>query len=196
MVLVDVKKILLTIANLLVISCGISNIEEPKQYAQVSHREAMNERFKTKDQVFIEFGSADNKDESNGIESWTYELASRTMGNSLTLGKTNSSLGQNPNNPNLREIDRTLQSSGNWTSTSISSSKTTKDYVKFWFSEDGKVIKWESIGLDLSYQREVASASFNELEKPKESRNSENAKPLKSAFAVGIAVVAIILFLI
>ena len=190
------KKYLLATAIFFFIGCGISNIEEPKQFAQVSHREAMNERFKTKDQVFIEFGSADNKDESNGIESWTYELASRTIGNSLTRGKTNSSLGQNPNNPNLREIDRTLQSYGNWTSTSISSSKTTKDYVKFWFNEDGKVIKWESIGLDLSYQREVASASFNELEKPKERSNSENAKPLKSAFAVGIAIVAIVLFLI
>jgi len=146
----------LFVSSILIIAtgCGSLNVEPynvPK-YITVSHRDAMSEKFKTKKDVFTEFGAADKKDEFEGIEVWTYNLAERTTGVGTKINISNTETKRNKNNPNLMPIDRSIESSSTSISNTVFGSTTRNDYVTFWFEEDN-VVNWESLGLNLQYSR-------------------------------------------
>ena len=143
------------VSSILIIAtgCGALNVEpySVPEYITISHRDAMNEKFKTKKDVFTEFGAADKKDDFEGIEVWTYNLAERTNGVGTTTTISNTETKQNKNNPNLMPIDRFIESSSTSISNTVFGSTTKNDYVTFWFEEDN-VVKWESLGYSASYQ--------------------------------------------
>jgi len=178
---------------LLLNSCGIVYETEP-QYGQVSHQTAMKEKFKTIDDVFIEFGAPDKKDSNMGIESWTYNLATRTTGSSTTRSRNRGTVRQDPNNAILNPINRSIQTSDNSLSTTTFSSTTTQDYVTFWF-KDGKVVKWESLGLDISYLKPINVGDTEEIFKNESNNNSIPLKKvISNPLTVVILVGAILLF--
>ena len=155
----------LFVSSIIIIAtgCGSLNVEpyNVPEYITISHSDAMSEKFKTKKDVFTEFGAADKKDEYEGIEVWTYNLAERTIGVGTTLNISNTETKQNRNNPNLKPIDRSIVSSSTTVSGANISSTTKNDYVTFWFDDD-KVFKWESLGYSASYQIKNSQFSMEE----------------------------------
>ena len=155
----------LSLSTVIIMMTGCSALRvEPydvPEYITISHSDAMSEKFKTKKDVFTEFGAADKKDEYEGIEVWTYNLAERTIGVGTTLNISNTETKQNRNNPNLKPIDRSIVSSSTTVSGTNISSTTKNDYVTFWFDDD-KVFKWESLGYSASYQIKNSQFSMEE----------------------------------
>jgi hypothetical protein len=118
----------------------------------VDHRTAMNEKFKSKGDVFEAFGAADKKDSFEGTEVWTYNLAQRTMGNGTTSTQSKGTIKQNQNNAILPPISRSVVVSSNSKTNEQYSSTTMNDYISFWFRKDS-VVKWESLGYDASFTK-------------------------------------------
>lgn len=181
----------LFVSSILIIAtgCGSLNVEpyNVPEYITVSHRDAMSEKFKTKKDVFTEFGAADKKDEYEGIEVWTYNLAERTIGVGTTLNISNTETKQNRNNPNLKPIDRSIVSSSTTVSGANISSTTKNDYVTFWFEEDN-VVKWESLGYTASYQ--IKNSQFS-MEEYKNYRSNKTKREFLT-FVIGVITVVLV----
>jgi len=156
------------------------------EYIQVSHKDAMSEKFNTKKDVFTEFGAADKKDVLEGIEVWTYNLAERTTGVGTKINISNTETKQNKNNTNLMPIDRSIESSSTSISNTVFGSTTRNDYVTFWFEED-KVVKWESLGLNLQYRRLNSEFDYQRYEQYQKEVNGARTKSILIFGSVGVA---------
>lgn len=66
---------------------------------------------------------------------------------------------QDPLNPFIPAINRTIVANQHQVSNSISTSTSRETYVKFWFESD-TVIKWETFGVD--YQRLVVNPLYDQ----------------------------------
>jgi hypothetical protein len=142
------------------------------KYITVSHKEVMNEKFKVKKDIFTEFGVADKKDEFDGTEVWTFNLAERSSGGGSSVNFSQSVSKQNKNNLNLKPVDRIIENSSNGITNTTFSSTTKMDYLTFWFEND-TVIKWESLGYDASYikpNKEFNQIKYNQYIKQRSSR--------------------------
>lgn len=178
----------LLLSSILIIATGCSLLKvEPydvPEYIIISHRDAMNEKFKTKKDVFTEFGAADKKDEYDGIEVWTYNLGGLEIRKGTTMNNSNIETNQNKNNHKTKSVERSI------VSTSVSemniSSATKKDYVTFWFEEDN-VIKWESLGYSASYQIKNSQYSSEEF------KNYRSQKEKSDFLTLVIGVIAVVL---
>jgi hypothetical protein len=181
----------LFVSSIIIIAtgCGSLNVEpyNVPEYITISHSDAMSEKFKTKKDVFTEFGAADKKDEYEGIEVWTYNLAERTIGVGTTLNISNTETKQNRNNPNLKPIDRSIVSSSTTVSGANISSTTKNDYVTFWFDDD-KVFKWESLGYSASYQ--IKNSQFS-MEEYKNYRYNKTKREFLT-FVIGVITVVLV----
>lgn len=180
------SSIIITISGCSALSVQPYDVPE---YITISHRDAMNEKFKTKKDVFTEFGAADKKDEFEGIEVWTYNLAERTNGVGTTTTISNTKTKQNKNNPNLMPIDRFIESSSTSISNTAFGSTTKNDYITFWFEEDN-VVKWESLGYSASYQIKNSQFSMEEYR----NYRSNKVKREFSTFVIAVITALTLLF--
>jgi len=183
------KVLFLSSIMITISGCSALNVQpyDVPEYITISHRDAMNEKFKTKKDVFTEFGAADKKDEYEGIEVWTYNLAERTIGVGTTINISNTETKQNRNNPNLMPIDRSIVSSSTTVSGANISSTTKNDYVTFWFDND-KVVKWESLGYSASYQIKNSQFSPEEYRNHLSNKTKSDFLTFLGAMALGVGI--------
>lgn len=123
------------------------------------HSEVMTEDFPTKKSVFLKFGTPTKKETFDNIENWYFKLSevtnSTTVGMSTGLGR----IYQDPMNPYLRPVDRTLVSTQTQLLKQNTNSTTVETYVKFWFVNDS-VSKWETFGVD--YSRLIPNPNYDQ----------------------------------
>lgn len=137
------------------VNCANQRITEynvPMYIVEKSHQEIMSD-FKTKNQVFLEFGTPDQQMQVDSIINFSYRLGEETK----TIGLSNSNatysgVAVRNNNPFYSGNYLTSANYNNFaviTSKSVETSNTVIKYVKFWMIND-QVIKWETQGIDKS----------------------------------------------
>jgi hypothetical protein len=144
-------------------SIPVSNFEVTPKYdvtptVVLPHDEVMAIDFPTKKSVFVRFGSPTNKETFEGIENWYYKLSQVTNSNSIIRSTGVGQIGQNPNNPGLPPIARTLITTQANLSNTVTNSTTVETYLKFWFVNDS-VMQWETFGVN--FAREVPNPAYN-----------------------------------
>jgi hypothetical protein len=128
--------------------------------------------FKTKKQVFLEFGVPNDQITMDSITSFTYTIGTQTQSSSFSIGNTNYS-GTYSNrtvysgsrvstyNPYYQVSTSNYIYNGTAISTysTIGSSQTTNRYIKFWMMQDS-VLKWETLGYNR--ERKVPNPEYDE----------------------------------
>lgn len=147
---------------------------------KLSHEEVMTLDYPTKKSVFIKFGTPTSKETFENIENWYFKLSEITNTNSIGLSTGTGRIAQDPMNPYLRVVDRTVVTTQRQSTVSRSNSTTVETYVKFWFENDS-VTKWETFGVD--YSRDIPNPEFNP-ELYRESLISESKTPTKNNVAI------------
>lgn len=150
-----------------IFSCAIPAkplVYSQPQFVKLSHEEVMTEDFPTKKSVFVKFGTPTNKETYENIENWYFKLGEVTSSSSIGLSTGNGRISQDPSNPYLRPVDRSLVTNQTQINSIRTNSSTVETYVKFWFENDS-VTKWETFGVD--YSRMVLNPNYNESEAEK-----------------------------
>ena len=124
----------------------------------MSHAEVMTLNYPAKQQVFAEFGTPDKKETFEKSENWIYKLGSITKTKTLGVVTGRGLVYQNPLNPVLSPVNRSIVIDQNQIINSTSNAVTHESYLKFWFTKDS-VTKWETYGVD--YSTDVANPNFN-----------------------------------
>ena len=160
------KNCLLLIAiSCLAVSCAIP-ADRPNGYdvpklVKIPHEEVMKVDYPTKKAVFLKFGTPTSKETYDNIENWHFKLSEVTSSNSIGFSSGTGLIYQNPMNPYLNPINRSLVVNQNQINSQKTNSTTVETYVKFWFLNDS-VLKWESLGVD--YSRMVPNKNYEEAE--------------------------------
>jgi len=131
-------------------SCGSSSdfVSAPIQMdTLITHDSVMRQKFKNKLQVITEYGVATRNVAYKDIEVWYYQLGESTKALSETVKNEKGVVSQNPWNLVLPNISQTVDITTKSTSTGITYSSTTNNYVQFWFKNDS-VIKYDSKGVN------------------------------------------------
>jgi len=135
------RLIALVLCGTLFSSCVLIRYNE-LEFGVTSHQDVMNTKFKSKEDVFKEFGVSDKKDVLKETEVWSYKLN--------TVSYTNSnSTGSSVYRKRSRISGPLVLGSSTTSLSTLSTTNVTQNYVTFWFVNDS-IIKWESVGLDLS----------------------------------------------
>jgi len=178
------KYILFTLTVLLLTCCSVQKARYTvPPTIKLSHEEVMTLDYPTKKSVFIKFGTPTSKETYENIENWYFKLSEITNTNSIGLASGTGRIMQDPMNPYLRPVDRSLVTNQRQSTIARSNSTTVETYVKFWFVNDS-VSKWETFGVD--YSRDIPNPEFNP-ELYKESQVMETTSPSvnnKLVFAV------------
>lgn len=124
-------------------------ITEPESVPMISHEEVMKIDFPTKKSVFLRFGTPTSKESFENIENWYYKISVETNSSGYTLSNGFGIIAQNPMNPYLNAINRSLVVQQTQNSIQNTKSTSVETYVKFWFVND-TVIKWQTYGVDFS----------------------------------------------
>ncbi len=135
--------------SLLIITTIYSCKTAQPQVAMMPHQEVMTKDYPTKKAVFLKFGVPTGKETYENIESWYYKLSEVTKTESIGLAVGSGIISQNPNNPLVGPIERSLIIQRNQLGSINSHSAMVETYLKFWFVNDS-VIKWETYGVDYS----------------------------------------------
>jgi hypothetical protein len=173
-------------------SCGSSSdiVNRPVYYDTViTHDKFMRTNYANKVQVFSKYGVATRKDTLQNIEVWYYRLGESTKSQTETINNSKGEVQQNPWNLVLPPISQSVNVETRSTSSGITYSVSTDNYVQFWFHKDS-VIKYDSKGVDYSVVRvrEPRYEYFEEYE-------SEKRKNSGGVFfaAIGFAIVFFLL---
>lgn len=136
-------------------SCGSSSeiVNRPVFYDTViTHDKFMRTYYTNKVQVFSKYGVAARKDTLQNIEVWYYRLGESTKSQTETINNSNGKVQQNPWNLVLPPISQSVNVENKSTSSGITYSVSTDNYVQFWFQKDS-VIHYDSKGVDYSVVR-------------------------------------------
>lgn len=157
------RQILLWYIIITITSCAVV----PHQYLVsptklLTHSEVMALDYPNKKSVFQEYGSPTKKETYDSIENWYFKLGEITNTSSVGLMSGSTKIKQDPLNPFIPAINRTIVANQHQVSNSISTSTSRETYVKFWFESD-TVIKWETFGVD--YQRLVVNPLYDQNKK-------------------------------
>lgn len=160
--------------------------------------------FKTKKQVFLEFGVPNDQITIDSITSFTYYIGTQTQSSSFTLGNTTYS-GTYSNrtvysgslvsvyNPYYQARTNEYVYNGTAISTysTTGSSQTTNRYIKFWMMNDS-VLKWETLGYNRErkvpnpeYDANIALAMEEEAKAVKKYNNKIAMKRLNNILLGG-----------
>lgn len=183
----------------LVCSCKLT---PPLKYpypttVKMSHEDVMTLNYPAKQQVFAEFGTPDKKETFEKSENWFYKLGSTTQTTTLGLVTGRGLVYQNPLNPVLSPINRSIVIEQNQMINSTSNAVMRESYLKFWFTNDS-VTKWETYGVD--YSTDVANPNFNledfkRIETERGKIISRNKKVVASIYiSVIVGFVALLVF--
>lgn len=112
----------------------------------------MRTNYTNKVQVFSKYGVAARKDTLQNIEVWYYRLGESTKSQTETINNSNGRVEQNPWNLVLPPISQSVNVETKSTSSGITYSVSTDNYVQFWFQKDS-VINYDSKGVDYSVVR-------------------------------------------
>jgi hypothetical protein len=170
-------------------SCGSSSkiVNRPVYYDTViTHDKFMRTNYANKVQVFSKYGVANRKDTLQNIEVWYYRLGESTKSQTETINNSKGEVQQNPWNLVLPPISQSVNIETKSTSSGITYSVSTDNYVQFWFQKDS-VINYDSKGVDYSVVRvrqekpeknvlnksdiDIDSVRNSESESEKEKRN-------------------------
>lgn len=163
------------------------------QTIKMSHQEVMTLDYPTKKSVFIKFGTPTSKETYENIENWYFKLSEITNTNSIGLASGTGRIMQDPMNPYLRPVDRSLITNQRQSTIARSNSTTVETYVKFWFQNDS-VTKWETFGVD--YSRDIPNPEFNP-ELYRESQIEESKTPsVNNKIAFAAISIGMLIFLI
>jgi hypothetical protein len=124
----------------------------------LSHEDVMAIDFPTKKSVFNQFGSPTRKESFDDVENWYYKLGEITNSNSIGFMSGTGRIKQDPNNPNILPINRSVVTSNSQINSTSSSSLSQELYLKFWFLNDS-VSKWETFGVD--YKRQIRNPEYD-----------------------------------
>lgn len=154
------RQLLLWYIIITITSCAVV----PHQYLVsptklLTHSEVMALDYPNKKSVFQEYGSPTKKETYDSIENWYFKLGEITNTSSVGLMSGSTKIKQDPLNPFIPAINRTIVANQHQVSNSISTSTNRETYVKFWFESD-TVIKWETFGVD--YQRLVVNPLYDQ----------------------------------
>jgi hypothetical protein len=159
-------------------SCSVQKARyNVPQTIKMSHQEVMTIDYPTKKSVFIKFGTPTSKETYDNIENWYFKLSEITNTNSIGLASGSGRIMQDPMNPYLKPVDRSLVTNQRQSTIARSNSTTVETYVKFWFQNDS-VTKWETLGVD--YSRDIPNPDFN-AELYRESQIMESRAPSGNA---------------
>lgn len=191
-------------------SCGSSSeiVKRPVYYDTViSHDKFMRTSFTNKVQVFSIYGVATRKDTLKNIEVWYYRLGESTRSQTETINNSNGRVEQNPWNLVLPPISQSVNVETKSTSSGITYSVSTDNYVQFWFQKDS-VIHYTSKGVDYSVvkvreskyennsirKNDIAVGNVNEADSVSEA-DTEKKNHVVSLFfvTIGFAVVIYVL---
>ncbi len=95
---------------------------------KLPHEQVMTTDFPTKKSVFVRFGTPSSKETFDGIENWYYKLSEVTNTNSIGFSSGSGQIGQNPLNPSLSPVNRTLITSQSSITNVKSNSTTVETY--------------------------------------------------------------------
>ena len=172
-----------------VISCATPKTYPIAQYSKTPHAQEM-EQFKTRKDVLMHFGAPDKNASMDSIEVIEYQLGQIVNTNSISNARTKgqSNLINNPlsilysgtfmlaENPYYNPL--TMNATNNivlsqyvTSSMSNSSSETILKYAKFWLI-NGKVMKWETQGIDLG--KTINNPNYSEEDKVRFEKKSKN----------------------
>jgi hypothetical protein len=124
----------------------------------IPHAEVMTNEFPTKKSVFTSFGTPTSKETYDNIENWYFKLSEVTNSNSIGFSSGLGRISQDPMNPYLRPVDRSLVTQQQQINRISTNSVTRETYVKFWFANDS-VTKWETYGVN--YERDIANPHYD-----------------------------------
>ena len=124
----------------------------------IPHAEVMTNDFPTKKSVFTSFGTPTSKETYDNIENWYFKLSEVTNSNSIGFSSGLGRISQDPMNPYLRPVDRSLVTQQQQINRISTNSVTRETYVKFWFANDS-VTKWETYGVN--YQKRLPNPQYN-----------------------------------
>ena len=140
-----------------IISCYTPQvINEPESIPMLSHEEVMKVDFPTKKSVFLRFGTPTSKESFENIENWYYKISEETNSSGFTYSNGYGIIAQNPMNPYLNLISRSLVVQQTQNIIQNTKSTTVETFVKFWFVND-TVIKWQTYGVNYSRPNENKS---------------------------------------
>jgi hypothetical protein len=135
---------------LIMASCGSSSdyVSAPIQMdTLITHDSVMRQKFKNKLQVITEYGVATRNVSYKDIEVWYYLLGESTKSQSETIKNEKGEISQNPWNLVLPPIAQSVNTTNKSTSSGVTYSYSTNNYVQFWFKNDS-VIKYDSKGVN------------------------------------------------
>jgi outer membrane protein assembly factor BamE (lipoprotein component of BamABCDE complex) len=124
----------------------------------LSHEGVMSLDYSTKKDVFNQFGSPTRKESFDNVENWYYRLGEITNSNTIGLMSGTGRIQQDPNNPYILPINRSVVTSNSQVNKQFSSSLSQELYLKFWFQND-TVSKWETFGVD--YKRPIPNPDYD-----------------------------------
>ena len=122
------------------------------------HSEVMSEDYPTKKAVFVKFGAPTSKETFDNIENWYFKLSEVTNTTSIGMSSGLGRIYQDPMNPYLRSVDKSLVTQQTQVTKQLTNSTTVETYVKFWFINDS-VSKWEAFGVD--YSRLIPNPNYD-----------------------------------
>ncbi len=144
---------------ILLTSCAVMPLKYSiPQTIVMPHSDVMTNDFPTKKSVFTTFGTPTSKETYDNIENWYFKLSEVTNSNSIGLSTGVGRVSQDPMNPYLRPVDRTLVTQQQQINSVRTNSVTRETYVKFWFANDS-VTKWETYGVN--YERQIPNPQFD-----------------------------------
>jgi len=149
----------------IIFSCAIP-ADRPNGYkvpklVKIPHEEVMKVDYPTKKAVFLKFGTPTNKETFENIENWYFKLSEVTSSNSIGFSSGTGLIYQNPLNPYLNPVNRSLVVNQSQINSQNTKSTTVETFVKFWFVNDS-VSKWETLGVD--YSKMVPNNNYDEAE--------------------------------
>ena len=124
----------------------------------LSHEGVMSLDYSTKKDVFNQFGSPTRKESFDNVENWYYRLGEITNSNTIGLMSGTGRIQQDPSNPYILPINRSVVTSNSQINKESSSSLSQELYLKFWFQNDS-VSKWETFGVD--YKRPITNPDYD-----------------------------------
>ena len=162
----------------------------------LSHEDVMAIDFPTKKAVFNQFGSPTRKESFDDVENWYYKLGEITNSNSIGFMSGTGRIKQDPNNPYILPINRSVVTSNSQINSTSSSSLSQELYLKFWFLNDS-VSKWETFGVD--YKRQIRNPEYdinkeNEIDEARKVAQLKNEPILLASVSGGF--LAFILLLV
>jgi hypothetical protein len=192
---------LLCVAVFLISCAAPRNVYKIPQYTKTPHAQEM-EQFKTRKDVLMHFGAPDKNASMDSIEVIEYQLGQIVNTNSVSNSRTRgeSGLSNNPLavlysgtfmlNENPYYNPATMNTANNiiltqyvTSSISNSSSETILKNAKFWLI-NGKVMKWETQGIDLG--KTIINPNYSEEDKLHAERQSKSNATITNIFLVVI----------